>query len=475
MNREVGIFQGFPTYQEAMAFVNRFTHSGKPVHNLDRFSGLMEALGNPQDKLNVVHIAGTNGKGSVGRYLGSVFQAAGLKTGEYTSPYIQDYRDRIRVNSQWIPEETLMRLAWQVKEALMGLAQSGVQMAEFSQFEITTAVGFLYFLETECEIVCLEVGMGGLLDATNVVKNPLISVITHISLDHTSVLGSTIEEIATQKAGIIKRGCPVIISPRMDSRAEKVLKMAANAINAPLSKPDWRKVQNPKCNGLFEDFDFIGEDPSVNSTHIRLRMPGEHQAENAMLALGALNLLKTLKPLNSAVLRLQSIGQEVVKSGISAAAVPLRGELIHVPGGPEILLDGAHNPGGMAALRELLSENVYLHGKHVLVIGMLSNKLWKQSVEVLLSSEKLKFSTVYAVDGFYQGCVSAIELANFCRQYVSEVRTVSLSSLQTSIDFLQEIFNSKEQIEMAVFAGSLYLGSMLRKALGHFCKEGTVI
>lgn len=470
MNREVGSFQGFPTYQEAMAFVNRFTHSGKPVCNLERFSSLMAALGNPQDKLNVVHIAGTNGKGSVGRYLGSIFQAAGLKTGEYSSPYIQDYRDRIRVNGLWIPEEAVMRLGWQVWEAAKGLEANGIQLAEFSQFEITTAIGFLHFMESGCEILCLEVGLGGLLDATNVVKNPLVSVITHISLDHTAVLGNSIEEIAAQKAGIIKRGRPVVISPRMDLRAEKCLKIAAEALESPLTKPDWSKVQKGDCP---EKFEYLCEGLCSSPIHVQLKMPGEHQVENSVLALGAIEAIITFNPLNSGVLKLQTMVRMAIEAGISEAAVPLRGEIVSIPGCSKILLDGAHNPGGMVALRGMLEGNVSFNGKHILVIGMLSNKLWKQSMEALLGGEILKICRIYAVDGFYPGCVTAEELAGFCKQYVSDVRTVTLNSDESTLEFLRNVLPLEKEPKMAVFAGSLYFGSLVRRGMQRFKKECT--
>ena len=184
------------TFEQAMQFLNSFTKSGEPVKNLDRISRLLNLLGNPQKKLKFIHIAGTNGKGSAAEYLTNILVKSGCKTGTLTSPYIRHYQDRIRINGQDIPEEALCELCERL--------QKTVTEKSFSQFEITMAIAFLYFVQKQADIVVLETGIGGLLDATNIIEKPLVSILTSVSKDHMEILGDTIEKIAYQKAGIIK-------------------------------------------------------------------------------------------------------------------------------------------------------------------------------------------------------------------------------------------------------------------------------
>ena len=185
------------------------------IHSLGRFSGkpglhrikaLCKALGNPQDRLKFVHLAGTNGKGSTVRMIAGALADAGYKTGEFTSPYIKVYNDRIRINGVNISDDELAAVVTEIQPIIDGLD------IDCSQFEISTAIAFVYYAAKKCDIIVLEAGLGGLLDCTNIIKDPVVSVITSISLDHTKILGNTIEKIARQKAGIIKNGCPVVLA-----------------------------------------------------------------------------------------------------------------------------------------------------------------------------------------------------------------------------------------------------------------------
>ena len=211
------------TFEQAMKFISSFTKSGEPVRNLDRIAGLLNQVGNPQKNLKFIHIAGTNGKGSVAEYLTNILIQSGYRTGTLTSPYIRHYQDRIRFNGQDIPEKILCELC----EGL----QATVTGTDYSQFEITMVIAFLYFVRKNTDVVVLETGIGGLLDATNIIEKPLVSVLTSVSKDHMEILGDTIEKIAAQKAGIIKPGCPAVISPvnkgetdfRADAAREKHL------------------------------------------------------------------------------------------------------------------------------------------------------------------------------------------------------------------------------------------------------------
>ena len=207
------------TISETIAYLQQFSKSGKPVKDLSRMQSLLEELGNPQEQLRFVHIAGTNGKGSVVAYGSAAAIAAGIKTGQFTSPFVRHYQDRIQVNGIDISDDRLCALCEQVTACHVSKA--------CSQFEVTLAIALLYFVEQKCELVFLETGLGGLLDATNVIKDPLVSVITSISFDHMAILGNTLPEIATQKAGIIKEHCPVVVSPDNPALVRSIMQETA--------------------------------------------------------------------------------------------------------------------------------------------------------------------------------------------------------------------------------------------------------
>lgn len=198
----------FPLNGEIVNFLDKYTKSGTPVTSLARFALLLDKLGNPQDYLKFIHIAGTNGKGSATRMLANSLTLAGYKTGEFTSPFIYRYNDRIKINGEEIPDNELARLIDIIKPILEN------DNAGYSQFEITNAIAFMYYAEQKCDVVVLETGMGGLYDSTNIIRDNICSVIMSISFDHTAILGNTIEKIAYQKAGIIKDAAPLCFIPK---------------------------------------------------------------------------------------------------------------------------------------------------------------------------------------------------------------------------------------------------------------------
>ena len=221
------------TYESALEKIHSLlTFGSRP--GLDRMRTLLERLGNPQDKLKYIHVAGTNGKGSVCALLSSSLVAAGYKTGLFISPYITDFRERIQINNQMISKEALASAVEETYPTLMKLRNEGVIITEF---EYVNALEFYIHAKEECDVVVLETGMGGLLDCTNVIKAPLCSVITTIGLDHTAVLGNTIEEIAAQKSGIIKPDSAAVTSAQ-DSRAMAVISNAASQAGVPLIKSE---------------------------------------------------------------------------------------------------------------------------------------------------------------------------------------------------------------------------------------------
>lgn len=300
-------------FREAMDFIGSFPKSGAPIYNLSRITKLLGRLDNPQKKLEFVHIAGTNGKGSTLEMISCGLIDAGLRVGQFTSPYVLRYEDRIRVNGEMIDENSLCKNAEFVRRAADNSGISG----EYSQFEISFAIALLYFVDRKCDIVCLEVGIGGLLDATNVIERPLVSVITSISLDHTELLGRNVTEIAKQKGGIIKYGCPAVLSPQNDDEVCNVISSIAELKNAPLTIPD-----------------VMGFD---------VGMKGLHQLYNATTAAAALNILS----------RKYSISSANITNGIKDARVRARFEQIGAA--PITIYDGAHNPDGIERLRATIS------------------------------------------------------------------------------------------------------------------------
>jgi dihydrofolate synthase/folylpolyglutamate synthase len=204
---------------QCMEYINSYTKSGGRITDLSRAQSLMDSVGNPEKRLKFVHIAGTNGKGSTLEYIADALQFAGYRTGKFTSPFILHYNDRIRINDDEIDDESLCRLAEIVREK----AGDG----EYSQFEITMAIAMLWYEREKCDVVVLETGIGGLLDSTNVIPPPLLSVITSVSLDHTAILGDTVEKIAVQKAGIIKGGSAVVLSEDNPESVRSIVRSTA--------------------------------------------------------------------------------------------------------------------------------------------------------------------------------------------------------------------------------------------------------
>ncbi len=324
---------------------------------LERIELVCRELDNPQDDLKFVHLAGTNGKGSVAAFLARVLQEAGLKVGLFTSPHLEAYEERFQVNGAPVETGMLTGLVKQAEEAIARVEKAHPGLGAVTEFELATAVGFLCFKKCEVEIVVLETGLGGRLDATNVVV-PELSVITTIGHDHTSRLGESLVEIAREKGGIIKRGVP-IVSGVEQGRGEDVLRTIAAANNSP-----WRTTREISWDKL--GWDLRGGKLTFSGWgEIRIGLLGEHQLENAATALLALQELAG---------RGWPIHRRAVAAGMEAARWPGRLEVVSQE--PLLLLDGSHNREGIAALaRSLRQLGADLSGqKFTLVFGMLENK-----------------------------------------------------------------------------------------------------
>ncbi len=302
---------------------------------LDRISAALEKFGNPQDDLKYIHVAGTNGKGSVCAILDSILREAGYKTGLYTSPHIWEYTERIKVSGMEIPKDVFAKYVFEVCDC-------GIHLTEF---EILTIVMFLYFKHSNVDIVILETGLGGRFDATNVIKNNLCSIITQIDLDHTERLGNTKEEIAFEKAGIIKKGCPVITSMGFEAIRDKADEM---------------------------DSMFILTTPFVPPQYIEaLSLKGLHQADNLALALNAVNYL------------FKNIPEETIIEGLKKVKNPCRFQ--YFPD-KNLIVDASHNPNGIQALRNNL-DYYFPESEIRFVFGCLKNKDYKKMMNILFRKE----------------------------------------------------------------------------------------
>lgn len=336
---------------EAVARIHaRGRFSGKP--GLHRMRALCKALGNPQDKLKFIHLAGTNGKGSTATMLASVLQCAGYRTGLYTSPYLVSFRERIRVNGTMIAPEALVRLEEHVRRAADTLVLP--EGEHIGEFEFVTALAFLYFAEQGCDIVVLETGLGGSYDATNIIAPPEAAVITSISLDHMAVLGNTIEEIARTKAGIYKPGS-LHIAAGGQKIYDVLWEFAPDLQIAVPAMPLKMELSGTR---------FVWE-----NNEYEIHLPGVYQLENAALALTTLQGLKA---------RGWEIPQAAIETGLREAYIAGRMQVIGT--NPQILLDGAHNIGGI----QELCKNVKafrMQGKIYAVLGMCADKATEQIVK----------------------------------------------------------------------------------------------
>ena len=340
--------------------IHEFQRFGS-ILGLERMNSLLKLLGNPQDELKIIHVAGTNGKGSTCRYIYSVLQAAGYKTGLYTSPFLEFFNERIELDGKYISDDDLAEYTDRVLKCAEIMVARGEQSP--TEFEVITAIAFLYFKEKGCDFAVMEVGLGGRGDSTNVCKSPLISVITSISYDHTDRLGNTLAEIAAEKAGIIKEGCPVVTSAEADEALKVIEEKAAECGSMYF---ETRHIPYTVRAKSLEGISFDTVIQGVPFENIELSMLGEHQIKNAICALSALNILEEQGDV--------ALHRDAIYRGLKAARQTGRFEVMSAKDEkPIVVIDGAHNPDGASALRKAVNE--YLTGKKILMVtGMLADK-----------------------------------------------------------------------------------------------------
>ena len=419
-------------YKQAMEYVESLQVLGS-VPGLENIINLCEKLGNPQEELRFIHIAGTNGKGSVSAYLSSVLGSAGYKVGSYNSPTIRDYRERICVNGQMISQRAFCELLEKVKEACDALREEG--KGHPTPFEVETALGFLYFKEKKCDYVILECGMGGKLDATNLVKNTVVAVFTPIGMDHMGFLGATIEEIAVQKAGIIKAGCRVVSAQQREEVSQIIEQVSSKQLIAPVF------VQNEDATKIRyglekQSFLYQGEQK------IEISLAGQYQIENALLA------LKVIDVLREEGIRISDCA---VEKGFARAQWCGRFELISRK--PYFVVDGAHNEDGARKLAQ--SIRFYFTNKKIIyIMGILKDKEYDKIIS-LTAPFATHIITTKTPDN--PRAMDAYELAQVASAYHKSV--TAATSLEEAVE-MSYLLADKDSVIIA-FGSLSYLGRLM--------------
>ncbi len=416
------------TPKEAVSYIEHYGWSTTRL-GLERTRELLRRLGDPHKRLKYVHVAGSNGKGSVCAMLDAVLRAAGYRTGLYTSPYIQEFCERIRLDGQNIPGEELARLTERVKAAAEEMDDHP------SQFELVTALGMLYFAEQRCDIVVLEVGMGGALDSTNVIDAPEAAVITNIGLEHTEYLGSTLEAIAATKAGIIKHGCHAVCYDGAPEVTAVVRNVCAEQ-DVPL-----REVRFSELEPLSQSLD--GQRFLWKGREYRLALLGAHQPRNAATVLETVDALRE---------RGWRISEDAVRTGLAGVKWPARLEVMRRE--PLFLIDGGHNPQCAEALAESL--RTLLSGqKAVFLLGVLADKDYPRMMESVLPLAQ----EFVCLTPLSDRALPAEELASYLRRQGAKATACAdiLTGLQVAFDA------AGARGAVAAF-GSLYLVGAVRGA-----------
>ncbi len=416
-------------YNEALEYIHSVMWMGSRP-GLSRTETLLRLLGNPEKGMKFIHVAGTNGKGSTCSMLDSVLRAAGYKVGLYTSPYIVSFNERMCIDGSPISDSELAELTSIVKPFAEGMADKP------TEFELITAIAFLYYKKHACDVVVLEVGMGGALDSTNVIDAPVVSVITGIALDHTSVLGNTVSEIAVQKAGIIKKSRPVVYGGRDDIAFEVVAKTASDKGSACVrTKPDEVEVRSMDIFGTVFDYREFGG--------LKLSLRGKYQLDNVA------TVLETVKQLNANGF---DVPYDAIKQGLASAKWRARFELLNAE--PPVIFDGSHNIQGVAAAAE--SIKTFFKGKIILLMGVLADKDYHDMVSVLSPL----VSEVCTVTPDSPRALKSDALAKVFGEF--GVETTSFDDIESGV--AEAYGKAKTQNMPLVMLGSLYMYGDVFKA-----------
>ncbi len=421
-------------YEQAMEYIHAVQWAGhKP--GLTRTRTLLAALGDPHKQLRFVHVAGTNGKGSTAAMMASCLQAAGYRVGLYTSPFINRFNERIQVNGVQIPDEELVKLVEQVKPAADAMEDVP------TEFEIITALGMLYFAQQKCEIVVLEVGLGGTLDSTNVIDAPECAVITALGMDHVKELGPTLADIAAAKAGIIKEECPVVSYGGVPE-ADIVIRRVCAEKHAELTEVDFSRLKYEGGSLDAVEFDFDG------LTDVHLPLIGSYQPRNAALAITALRVMRAHG---------WNIPESAIRTGLETVSWPGRFELLRHA--PAFLLDGSHNAHGMRATVQSLRDR-FPGQKFVFLVSIMADKDVDQMLS-LLAPLAVRFVTVAA---HTPRAMPAETLAEHIRVY--GCRAEAAASIEAGVARAVKLGGEGPVCAL----GTLYFSGDVRKAFAELVK-----
>ncbi len=427
------------TYEEALDFIYSHRKFQKSSGH-ERIIRLLELLGNPHKELRFVHVAGTNGKGSVSTALSCVLTKSGHRTGLFTSPFVICFGERIKVDGEFISEAEIVSGVSLIKEKTQQMEKEGLFP---TVFEVTTALAMLHYKRKKCDIVVLEAGIGGKKDSTNVIDSPEIAVITSVSLDHTEMLGESIAEITREKCGIIKKGCPLVSYPfecehlgfiPQNSEAASVIRQECEKNGSRLVLADAGKVKLQKC-------DITGSEFVYDGLNVRINTCGKHQIGNMLTVIAAARQLRE---------KGFYISDRAIEEGIAAFSLPGRTEVID--GEPLLIFDGGHNEGCMRALRET-AESFLKNRKLTLFMSFMKDKDYEKAIEIIAPlCESIVFTCTDNVRGEKTGMLEEIG-----RKYCKNV--YSFEDVSEGFSFAEKIAGK----DVLIVTGSFYLVSEIRE------------
>ncbi|ASS38570.1 hypothetical protein AXF17_07250 [Mogibacterium pumilum] len=409
---------------------------------LKRMRRLLELLGNPEKELKVIHVAGTNGKGSVCQFMASMLRAAGYSVGVFTSPHVMEYNERFDIDRQYISDDDFCRIATYVMSFAEQVNDEG--FGYFSEFEILTSTALMYFKEQSPDIVILETGIGGKMDMTNVISNPLVSVITQIGFDHVDMLGDTLTEIIEAKAGIIKEGIPVV-SESPEPEVKKVISDTAKEKNAKFIDASLAEYKINDYSELMSfDFEFTEGHDEVKMDGVKIGLIGEHQIRNAITALLAVRCIRNRGSI--------AIDDSEIRQGLENARNMGRFEILR--SNPYIVIDGSHNPQGltaaMATLKEL-RETIFKDKRILTVFGCFADKEYQTMTEILKSGLATAYChEVIATEPVSPRALKAEELKTLLED--ESIAVTAISDEETAFDRALA-----SGADVLLFLGSIYL------------------
>ena len=421
-------------YREAMEYIEQLKPLGS-VMGLESIRSLCRRLGNPQNRLKFVHIAGTNGKGSVLSYISTVLQAAGYKVGRYISPAVLDYRERFQVDGRMITQSGLCKYLEAVRKAAQEMVEAGETHPTL--FGVETAAACLYFLDKGCDIVVLETGLGGSLDATNVIDTTVAAVFTSISMDHMEILGESLEQIALAKAGIIKNKC-YVISAKQQPEVMKVLRQAAAFRRAKFFTADAAKAKHVKSGVTKQHFSY---DKYKN---LEISMLGQFQIENAVVAVETITMLGRCG---------FPVPEEKLREGMMQAKWPGRFQVIGKK--PFFIADGAHNEDAARKLVESI-RFYYPDRKIIFIMGMLRDKEYDKVIRITFALAK---HIITVTPPIRERALSAYELAQAAGEYHDSVTVAD--SVQEAVEIAYLLAGEDKDTVIIAFGSLSYLGELM--------------